>query len=153
MGHGYISYIVDNNTQKGRDENRKYETTTNKNQKDSWTHIFPINSIKKYYICNCVLRHIPPFTIWKQVIFVCFRCHLNDLENVIPFVLIGLLYVCTKPEPSTALMHFRAFAGLRIFHTFAYLIPIPQPSRVLSFLLGAAVTVSMAVTVLRTGSF
>ena len=81
------------------------------------------------------------------------RCHLNDLENVIPFVLIGLLYVCTKPDPSTALMHFRAFAGFRIFHTFAYLIPLPQPSRVLGFLLGFAVTASMAVSVLRTGSY
>merc|ERR1711860_90349 len=42
------------------------------------------------------------------------RCHLNDLENVIPFVLLGLLYVCTKPDPSTAVMHSRAFAGFRI---------------------------------------
>ncbi|VDI23108.1 Hypothetical predicted protein [Mytilus galloprovincialis] len=81
------------------------------------------------------------------------RCHLNDLENVIPFVLIGLLYVCTKPDPSTALMHFRAFAGFRIFHTFAYLIPLPQPSRALGFLLGAVVTGSMAVAVLKAGSY
>ncbi|XP_052060870.1 microsomal glutathione S-transferase 1-like [Mytilus californianus] len=81
------------------------------------------------------------------------RCHLNDLENVIPFVLIGLLYVCTKPDPSTALMHFRAFTGLRIFHTFAYLLPLPQPSRALGFLLGAVVTGSMALAVLKAGSY
>ena len=82
-----------------------------------------------------------------------FRCHLNDLENVFPFVLVGLLYVLTKPDPGTAMMHFRAFAGFRIFHTIAYLVPLPQPSRALGFLLGAAVTGSMAVSVLSAGSY
>ncbi|XP_063441140.1 microsomal glutathione S-transferase 1-like [Mytilus trossulus] len=81
------------------------------------------------------------------------RCHLNDLENVIPFVLIGFLYVCTKPNPGTALLHFRTFAAFRIFHMFAYLIPLPQPSRALGFLVGAVVTGSMAVSVLKAGSF
>ena len=35
------------------------------------------------------------------------RAHLNDLENVVPFVLSGLLYVGTDPDPTTALWHFR----------------------------------------------
>jgi len=33
--------------------------------------------------------------------------HLNDLENVIPFVLLSLLYIGTNPDPVTALWHFR----------------------------------------------
>ncbi|NXC44539.1 MGST1 transferase, partial [Penelope pileata] len=72
------------------------------------------------------------------------RCHLNDLENIIPFFGVGLLYALSGPDLSTALLHFRIFAGARIFHTFAYLIPLPQPSRALSWGIGYAITFSMA---------
>ncbi|NXX50758.1 MGST1 transferase, partial [Tricholaema leucomelas] len=78
------------------------------------------------------------------------RGHLNDLENIVPFLGIGLLYALSGPDLSTALMHFRIFAGARILHTFAYLIPLPQPSRGLSWAIGYAVTVSMAYKVLKT---
>ncbi|XP_064011665.1 microsomal glutathione S-transferase 1 [Pogoniulus pusillus] len=78
------------------------------------------------------------------------RGHLNDLENIVPFLGIGLLYALSGPELSTALMHFRIFAGARIFHTLAYLIPLPQPSRGLSWAVGYAVTISMAYKVLKT---
>ncbi|KAL4660262.1 microsomal glutathione S-transferase 1 [Arapaima gigas] len=81
------------------------------------------------------------------------RCHLNDLENIIPFVLIGLLYSLTGPELSTALLHFRVFVGSRIFHTVAYVACLPQPSRGLSWVVGLAVTFSMAYRVLTTGLF
>ncbi|XP_025111854.1 microsomal glutathione S-transferase 1-like isoform X3 [Pomacea canaliculata] len=72
------------------------------------------------------------------------RCHLNDLENVIPFFLIGLLYVSTSPDLSTALLHFRVFTGARLFHSVAYLLPLPQPSRALGFFAGYVTTLSMA---------
>ncbi|XP_070709884.1 microsomal glutathione S-transferase 1-like [Pempheris klunzingeri] len=78
------------------------------------------------------------------------RCHLNDLENVVPFVLVGLLYTLTGPELSSALLHFRLFAGSRIFHTIAYVGALPQPCRALSFMLGLVVTFSMAYRVLST---
>ncbi|XP_010186206.1 PREDICTED: microsomal glutathione S-transferase 1 isoform X1 [Mesitornis unicolor] len=78
------------------------------------------------------------------------RGHLNDLENIIPFFGIGLLYALSGPELSTALLHFRIFAGARIIHTFAYLIPFPQPGRGLSWAIGYAVTISMAYKVLKT---
>ncbi|NXA12018.1 MGST1 transferase, partial [Sapayoa aenigma] len=77
------------------------------------------------------------------------RGHLNDLENIVPFVGIGLLYALSGPELSTALLHFRIFAGARILHTFAYLIPLPQPGRGLSWAVGYAVTFSMAYQVLK----
>ncbi|KPP64765.1 hypothetical protein Z043_116854 [Scleropages formosus] len=60
------------------------------------------------------------------------RCHLNDLENIVPFLMIGLLYSITGPDLSTALLHFRVFVDSRIFHTVAYLACLPQPSRGLS---------------------
>ncbi|XP_077356340.1 microsomal glutathione S-transferase 1-like [Festucalex cinctus] len=76
------------------------------------------------------------------------RCHLNDLENVVPFVLVGLLYALSGPELPAALLHFRIFAGSRIFHTISYIGAFPQPCRALSFLVGVAATVSMAYNVL-----
>ncbi|KAM6896521.1 microsomal glutathione S-transferase 1.2 [Lycodopsis pacificus] len=76
------------------------------------------------------------------------RCHQNDLENIVPFVLVGLLYALTGPELSAALLHFRVFAGSRIFHTIAYVGALPQPSRALSWAIGFLVTVSMSYRVL-----
>lgn len=46
--------------------------------------------------------------------------HLNDLENIIPFVLIGLFYVGTRPKFDCALWHFRIFFLSRILYTIAY---------------------------------
>ncbi|KFV79683.1 Microsomal glutathione S-transferase 1, partial [Struthio camelus australis] len=81
------------------------------------------------------------------------RGHLNDLENIVPFLGIGLLYALSGPELSTALLHFRIFAGARIFHTIAYLTPLPQPGRGLSWAVGYVVTISMAYNVLKTGLY
>ncbi|ELU05373.1 hypothetical protein CAPTEDRAFT_102772 [Capitella teleta] len=78
------------------------------------------------------------------------RNHLNDLENIPLFLLVGLFYVATSPEPSQALLHFRIFTFSRIMHTLSYQIPIRQPARALAFFAGVGVTVSMAVHVLRT---
>ncbi|MCI4389131.1 hypothetical protein PGIGA_G00094380 [Pangasianodon gigas] len=78
------------------------------------------------------------------------RCHQNDLENIIPFVLVGLLYTLTGPELSTALLHFRLFVGSRFFHTIAYVTPLPQPSRGLSWMVGMGTTFSMAYHILNT---
>ncbi|XP_075703438.1 microsomal glutathione S-transferase 1 [Rhinoderma darwinii] len=77
------------------------------------------------------------------------RCHLNDLENIVPFVGVGLLYALSNPDLSSALLHFRIFAGSRVLHTICYLTPLPQPSRALSFLLGFLVTLSMAFSTMR----
>ena len=79
------------------------------------------------------------------------RCHRNDLENIPVFLVIGLLYVLTGPSLTTATWHFRVFVASRFFHTVAYLTPLPQPSRFLGFLVGAATNVSMAVQVIMNG--
>lgn len=72
------------------------------------------------------------------------RAHLNDLENIVPFLGIGLLYSLSGPDLSTAILHFRLFVGARIYHTVAYLLPLPQPNRGLAFFVGYGVTISMA---------
>ncbi|XP_056444606.1 microsomal glutathione S-transferase 1-like isoform X3 [Gadus chalcogrammus] len=76
------------------------------------------------------------------------RCHQNDLENVVPFVLVGLLYSLTGPDAATAVTYFRVFAASRLCHTVAYVLPLPQPSRALSWLTGLVVTCCMAYRVL-----
>lgn len=81
------------------------------------------------------------------------RCHQNDLENIVPFIGIGLLYTLTGPDLTTALLHFRIFVGSRIFHSIAYLLPLPQPSRGLSWMLGLGATFSMAYRVLKAGLY
>ncbi|KAI6055995.1 microsomal glutathione S-transferase 1 [Marmota monax] len=81
------------------------------------------------------------------------RAHLNDLENIVPFVGIGLLYSLSGPDLSTALLHFRLFVGARIYHTIAYLTPLPQPNRALAFFVGFGVTLSMAYRLLKTGFY
>uniref|UniRef100_A0A493T8L8 Microsomal glutathione S-transferase 1 n=1 Tax=Anas platyrhynchos platyrhynchos TaxID=8840 RepID=A0A493T8L8_ANAPP len=81
------------------------------------------------------------------------RGHLNDLENIVPFLGIGLLYALSGSDLSTALLHFRIFVGARITHTLAYLIPLPQPARGLSWVVGYAVTISMAYKVLKTALY
>ncbi|KAK9975838.1 hypothetical protein ABG768_021070 [Culter alburnus] len=81
------------------------------------------------------------------------RCHQNDLENIVPFVMVGLLYALTGPDLSTALLHFRVFVGSRIIHTVTYVMALPQPSRGLAFGVGLFTTLSMAYRVLTTALF
>lgn len=78
------------------------------------------------------------------------RCHQNDLENIIPFIIIGLLYSLTGPDLSTALLHFRVFTVSRFCHTVAYVGALPQPSRGLSWMVGMLATVSMIYRTLST---
>jgi len=76
------------------------------------------------------------------------RNHLNDLENIPTFLLMGLFYVAINPSPNVALWHFRVFAIARILHTLSYQLQIPQPARGLTFGVGLGVCLSMAYQVL-----
>ncbi|XP_034233309.1 microsomal glutathione S-transferase 1 isoform X2 [Thrips palmi] len=77
------------------------------------------------------------------------RAHLNDLENIPAFWITGLLYCLTNPSAYLAINLFRAFTFARIAHTFVYaVVPLPQPSRALSFAVGYAITIYMAVSTL-----
>ncbi|XP_007442235.1 microsomal glutathione S-transferase 1, partial [Python bivittatus] len=79
------------------------------------------------------------------------RIHLNDLENIIPFLFIGFFYSLSGVTLSTALLHYRIFLGSRIFHTIAYLVPLPQPSRGLAWVVGYLVTFSMIYKLMMVG--
>ncbi|CAI5786408.1 Glutathione transferase [Podarcis lilfordi] len=79
------------------------------------------------------------------------RLHLNDLENIIPYLFIAFFYSFTGVSETTALIHYRLFTAARLFHTIAYLVPLPQPCRGLSFGVGSFVTFSMIFQLLWNG--
>ena len=63
---------------------------------------------------------------------------------MVPFALIGLLYVSADPRPDIALNIFRVFAASRVLHTAAYLLQVPQPARSLCYTVGVGATAAMA---------
>ena len=77
-----------------------------------------------------------------------FRIHLNDLENIIPFILVGNLYILTSPPVAMAIWHFRLFMASRLYHFVAYYMPLRQPNRVTSFYAGWLVNVSMGIQII-----
>ncbi|XP_060632618.2 microsomal glutathione S-transferase 1 [Anolis sagrei] len=79
------------------------------------------------------------------------RVHLNDLENIVPFLFIGFFYSFSGVSLSTALLHYRVFFGSRIFHTISYLIPLPQPCRGVAWFVGFLITFSMVYKLVMVG--
>lgn len=73
------------------------------------------------------------------------RAHLNDLENTIPFMIVGLLYVLTNPNPMLAQMLFRVAVIVRFVHTVVYAIyPVRQPARAICFGIPFVIIIYMA---------
>lgn len=66
------------------------------------------------------------------------RIHRNDLENILPFLAIGFLFVLTGASPTAAAWLFGIFAVVRILHTLTYLFSM-QPWRTLFFEIGNVV--------------
>lgn len=82
--------------------------------------------------------------------FFC-RCHLNNLENIVPFVTIGLFYVLTEPDPWTAALCFRSFLVTRVVHNIALIQALPQPTRTFSYLAGVIILCFMSLSVFQRG--
>nr|XP_034841145.1 microsomal glutathione S-transferase 1-like [Maniola hyperantus] len=62
------------------------------------------------------------------------RAHLNDLENIPAFWVLGALYLTTGPATELATLLFRVFTAGRILHTIVYAVkPLPQPARAIAF--------------------
>jgi len=56
------------------------------------------------------------------------RVHQNDLENILPFLIIGFLYALSGPAFAVAATLFVAFTAARLLHTATY-IAAAQPWR------------------------
>lgn len=78
------------------------------------------------------------------------RAHLNDLENIPAFWVLGALYVTTNPAASLATMLFRVYTAGRILHTLVYVVkPLPQPARGIAFGVPFLITIYMGVKVVQ----
>ena|SRR5215472_6918754 len=72
------------------------------------------------------------------------RALQNDLENILPFFGVGLIYALTAPSLLLARIYFAGFAVARIVHTIAYLRGM-QPHRSIAFLVAQVFLVLMIV--------
>ena len=73
------------------------------------------------------------------------RSHLNDLENIVPWIAITYIWINTNPNVLVASILIRAFVIARIVHTLFYAVYPKQPFRALSFFAGLGITAYEAV--------
>ncbi|KAL3288826.1 hypothetical protein HHI36_003274 [Cryptolaemus montrouzieri] len=73
------------------------------------------------------------------------RAHLNDVENIPLFFVTAFAFCLTNPSLSWANFLFKAYTIARIVHTVVYaIIPIPQPARLICWLISYNITGFMA---------
>ncbi|CAK1548527.1 unnamed protein product [Leptosia nina] len=76
------------------------------------------------------------------------RAHLNDLENIPVFWVLGALYLTTNPAAAWAILLFRVYTVCRIVHTLVYaVVPLPQPTRAIAFLVPVVIKYYMGIQV------
>jgi glutathione S-transferase len=69
------------------------------------------------------------------------RAHRNDLENILPFFGVGLLYALTNPSLAVARVLLIGYAAARVLHSVFYIMAW-QPHRTIAF--GVALTLMLA---------
>jgi len=72
------------------------------------------------------------------------RAHRNDLENILPFFVVGFCYLLTRPSWNAAAIYLIGYLIARVAHSVFYIRSM-QPHRTIAFTLGAVLTVSMMV--------
>jgi uncharacterized MAPEG superfamily protein len=75
------------------------------------------------------------------------RAHLNDLENILPFLAVGFLYALVGPSSRIAWWLLVSFTVARLVHTGAYIAGL-QPWRTVAFGVAQIALYVMALTVL-----
>ncbi|XP_076014735.1 prostaglandin E synthase [Genypterus blacodes] len=78
----------------------------------------------------------------------CRRAHLNDMENIFPFLLLGAIYSLIGPSLPVARLHFLAFSVARVLHSVAYLFALRAPARSLAYIVGQIPCFSMALQII-----
>ena len=75
------------------------------------------------------------------------RIHRNDLENILPFVALGLLYVLVGAPTSGIQIYGYTFITVRFLHTGAYFFKVSK-ARSLFFAIGAFCLLGMSTQIL-----
>jgi glutathione S-transferase len=76
------------------------------------------------------------------------RAHANATANIVPFLILALLYVLLGATPKMAWICFGGFTGVRYLHTFFYLRE-KQPWRSIAFGLGGLIALVVLEQVTR----
>lgn len=72
------------------------------------------------------------------------------MENILPSLIVGLIYVLINPSPFLACTLFKVGAIARVLHTIVYaVVKVPQPARALAFFVHYAISVYMACSIVR----
>ena len=75
------------------------------------------------------------------------RAHRNDLENILPYFGVGLLYTFTNPTTVAASIYFIGYTVARILHSVFYLGAL-QPHRTIAFAVALLLMLAMLVQTL-----
>ncbi len=75
------------------------------------------------------------------------RAHVNAVHNILPFAVVGMLYVILGASTSGLQIYAYTFLGARVLHSICYLLKL-QPFRSLSFAVGALCILGMCTQVL-----
>ncbi|XP_066517297.1 prostaglandin E synthase [Hoplias malabaricus] len=78
----------------------------------------------------------------------CRRAHINDMENIFPFLFLGAIYTLTEPSLAVARGHFLVFFLGRVVHSVAYLLALKAPTRSLAYIIAQVPCFSMLVQIL-----
>ena len=73
------------------------------------------------------------------------RMHRNDLENILPFLGCGLLFVIAEPSALLASSLMYTFVGARLLHTLAYATKQSHEVRATLYTIGSAIVIFMAI--------
>lgn len=75
------------------------------------------------------------------------RAHRNDLENVLPFLIIGLFFIFTEPHVGVACWLFRIVGVTRIVHSIVYAVyPVRQPYRAICYYVTYIISLYMSLS-------
>jgi len=74
------------------------------------------------------------------------RAHANAMANILPFLVLGFLYVVLGASRTGALAYFGVFTLARYIHSVAYVAAL-QPWRTVSFVVGLLASVGLLVQV------
>jgi uncharacterized MAPEG superfamily protein len=75
------------------------------------------------------------------------RAHANAMANVVPFLVLGLLYVLLGAGRTGAIAYFGVFTVARYLHSITYVAGL-QPWRTVAFVVGLLASVGLLVQVL-----
>ena len=74
------------------------------------------------------------------------RAHANAMANILPFLVLGFLYVVLGASRTGAVIYFGVFTLARYVHSVAYVAAL-QPWRTVSFLVGLLASIGLIVQV------